>query len=173
MRLLKPSSILFLLGMLGISRGRAQDLQTWNEIDVVGNWRKIDLTLPLVTRLDFRQSTPQLFAVGGLADIHLFADTVLTGGYLFVDLPTHNSEVHAPVISVSEKIRLGRLILSDRNQFERLVDLGRLGVHSGLGSSPVRYRNRFLIDESLARPLGGHLFAEEEAFYDFEVSHWN
>lgn len=95
MRLLKPSSILFLLGMLGISRGRAQDLQTWNEIDVVGNWRKIDLTLPLVARLDFRQSNPQFFAAGGLADIHLFADTVLTGGYLFVDLPTHNSEVHA------------------------------------------------------------------------------
>src|SRR5450631_627045 len=142
MRLLKPTLVLFLLGMLGILRGRAQDLQTWNEIDVVGNWRKLDLTLPVIARLDFRRSNPQLFAAGGLADIHPFAHTALTGGYLFVDLPTHNTEVHAPVISVSEQARLGRLILSDRNRFERLFGLGQLGVRAGLGSSPVRYRNR-------------------------------
>ena len=108
-----------------------------------------------------------------MADIHLPGKLTLTAGYLFVDLPPYSTQAHVPLIAVSELFKVGRVAISDRNRFERLFGLGELGRHAGLGNSPVRYRNRLLFDLALGRTDRCHLFADDEVFYDFEVSRWN
>ena len=127
----------------------------------------------VLARLDFQRPNPQFFAVGGLADISSFSAYNDNRRLSFVELPTHRVDIHAPRMSASEEVRLGPLLLSDRNRFERLIGIGRLGIRAGLGSSPFRYRNRLLVDVPFAGSSALHVFAKEEAFYDFEVSGWD
>ena len=60
--------------------------------------------------------------------------------------------------------RLGVFTFADRNRFEKLV---------GFGTSPGRYRNRFLVD----RPFGAHdhwhLFADVEVIFDVSAGEWS
>jgi hypothetical protein len=108
-----------------------------------------------------------------MADIHLPGKLTLTAGYLFVDLPPYSTQAHVPLIAVSELFKVRQVAISDRNRFERLFGLGDLGRHAGLGNSPVRYRNRLQFDLTLGRTDCCHLFADDEVFYDFEVSRRN
>jgi len=59
---------------------------------------------------------------------------------------------------------IGRFTFADRNRLEKLV---------GLATSPVRYRNRFLVD----RPLGAHdrwhFFADDEVIFDVSARAWS
>lgn len=162
--------ILLLLG-LGAQAIPAQEFQYWPEIDFATTFRKIELVAPALVRVDSQRPNPQFAGTGVLADIHLPARLTLTAGYLFVDLPPYSTQVHAPLAAVSASLKAGRATIADRNRFERLFGLGNVGRHAGLGASPVRYRNRLLIDIPLKS--GWHLFADDEIFYDFEVSGWN
>jgi hypothetical protein len=108
-----------------------------------------------------------------MADFHVPRNLTLTGGYLFVDLPQVSWLVNAPLIAVSESIHIKKLTVSDRNRFEKLAGLGELGRLAGLGFSPIRYRNRLLLDFQLGHDAKWHIFSEDEVFYDFAVSKWN
>jgi hypothetical protein len=108
-----------------------------------------------------------------MADFRIPGNLTLTGGYLFVDLPQFSWLMHAPLVAVSGSIHVRRLRVSDRNRFEKLAGLGELGKLAGLGFSPVRYRNRLLLDLPLGPDDKWHVFAEDEVFYDFAVSRWN
>lgn len=151
----------------------AQQFQSWSEIDFAAAWRKIDLLIPALARVDSERPNPQFASTGILADLHLPANLTLTGGYLFVDLPPYASQVQAPLVAVSASVKEGRVNIEDRNRFERLTGLGEIGRRAGLGASPVRYRNRLLVDAPLLKTGRWHLFASDEIFYDFEVSGWN
>jgi Protein of unknown function (DUF2490) len=152
---------------------RAQHLQTWGEVDLAGSWRNVDFLAPFLTRCATQLPNPQFAATGILADFHIQENLTLTGGYLFVDLPQFSWLVNAPLVAVSESVRIKRLRVSDRNRFEKLAGLGELGKLAGLGFSPVRYRNRLLLDLPLGPDDKWHVFAEDEVFYDFAVSRWN
>ncbi len=159
--------------LLPCSFAQAQRLQTWNEVDLAASWRHIEFVAPSLTRCDTQLPNPQFAATGIMADFHVPGNLTLTAGYLFVDLPQFSWLVNAPLIAASESIHLGRLRVSDRNRFEKLVGLGRLGTLAGLGASPIRYRNRLMFDLPLGTDDNWHVFADDEVFYDFAVSRWN
>jgi hypothetical protein len=163
-----------LLGLcLYAGSARAQRLQTWNEVDLTGAWRNIDFLAPFLTRCDTQLPNPTFAATGIMADAHFPGNLTLTAGYLFVDLPQFSWLVNAPLMAVSESFHVKKLTLSDRNRFEKLVGLGELGKLAGLGSSPVRYRNRLSLDLPIGALEKWHVFADDEVFYDFAVSAWN
>ncbi len=143
---------------------RAQDFQSWNEVDVTASWRKIQLLAPFVARVDPSLPNPQLAATGLTADFPLPWGLTLTGGYLFVELPQTSTDVHVPLAAVTKFVRFGRYTVADRNRFEKLF---------GYANSPVRYRNRLLLD----RPFGSgdpwHLFVEDEAIFNLTAGSWN
>jgi len=100
---------------------------------------------------------------GGLeGEVRVRRYLTLTGGYLFVDLPQRaQSHVQLPLVAATIMFRVGRLSMADRNRFEQLV---------GFGTSPVRYRNRLLVDVSFASDNKWHLFGDDEVFFDFSSS---
>lgn len=151
----------------------AQEFQTWNEADITASWRRVDFVAPLLARADPNKSNKLFVAVGVTADYRLSGRLILTGGYLFVDLPGVPAQVHAPVIAASESLRIRRVTISDRNRFEKLIGLGTFGKAVGLGASPWRYRNRALLDLSFGSSERWHAFANDEVFYDFAVTRWN
>jgi len=151
------------------SLARAQDFQSWNEVDVTASWRGVQLLAPFVARVDPSLPNPQLAATGLTADFPLPWGLTLTGGYLFVELPQTSTEVHVPLAAVTKSVRLGRYTLADRNRFEMLF---------GYGNSPIRYRNRLLLDRPFGRgnPLdvnAWHLFVEDEAIFNLTARSWN
>jgi hypothetical protein len=52
----------------------------------------------------------------------------------------------------------------DRNRFEKLI---------GYGSSPVRYRNRVLLDRPFGLHDRWHVFAGDEVFFDLSAARWD
>jgi hypothetical protein len=171
MRSLHLRLIALLVLGIGARAARAQEIQSWNEIDFAAAWRKIDFLAPALARVDSERPNPQFASTGLLADFHLPLRLTLTAGYLFVELPPYSTQVHAPLVAASAYFKADRVTLSDRNRFERLFGLGNVGRRAGLGASPVRYRNRLLAD--ICAGSRWHLFAGDEVFYDFEVSRWN
>jgi uncharacterized protein DUF2490 len=169
MRLVATWCSLFLLIA---SAARAQDHQLWNEVDLAGSRRGVAFVAPFVARIDTRAPHVPLIAAGLTADVPLpwhlrdpRVDLTLTGGYLLVDLPAReNATVHVPLVAASATFHVRRLIIADRNRFEKLV---------GFGTSPVRYRQRLLFDMPLDRERTWHLFADDEVFFDYSASRWN
>lgn len=144
---------------------RAQGFQIWNEEDFTAVFGSGSVTVPLVDRIVPRLANPQFLAGGLTTDVRLPAHTVLSVGYLVVDLPQrHPSVVRVPLAALSGAFRIGRLTLADRNRLEQLI---------GLGSSPIRYRNRVSLDWSPGIPNRPHAFTDEEVFYDASASGWN
>jgi hypothetical protein len=150
--------------MLLASVARAQDFQSWNEVDIAASWRRVDFMIPLLARVDSSLPNPQLAATGVTADFPLPWHLKLTGGYLFADLPQRSESVHVPLVALSATFRLGRLTMSDRNRFEKLI---------GFAGSPVRYRNRLLFDLPFGKHDRWHVFADDEAFFNLSVAAWN
>jgi len=146
------------------SRARAQDFQTWNEVDVAASWHRIHLLAPFVARVDPSLSNPQLAATGLTADFPLPWGLSLTGGYLFVVLPQTSTDVHVPLAAVTKSVRFGRYALADRNRIEKLF---------GYGNSPVRYRNRLLLDRPIGTGDPWHLFLDDEAIFNLTAGSWN
>ena len=143
---------------------RSQDFQSWNEVDLIASWRKVDFLVPLLARTDTRLPNPQLAATGITADLPLPWHLTLTGGYLFADLPQRSQVVHLPLVAVSKSFHMGRIAIVDRNRFEKLV---------GFGNSPVRYRNRLLLDRPFGPRDQWHVFADDEIFFDLSAASWN
>jgi hypothetical protein len=148
------------LGVLG----RAQDFQSWDEVDLAAYWHKVILDLPMLGRLDNGSPNPQLAATGLTADFSLPWHLTLTCGYLFADLPQRSLAVHVPLFAVSPSLRVRRFTFADRNRFEKLV---------GFPMSPVRYRNRALLGRPFGRAVRWHIFVDDEFFFDLSASKWN
>jgi hypothetical protein len=160
---MRSATVLFCLFFLA-AMARAQDFQSWNEVDLTASWRKIDFLVPLVARTDTRLPNPQLAATGITADFPLPWHLTLTGGYLFADLPQRSQVVHLPLLAVSKSFRTGRIAIADRNRFEKLI---------GFGNSPVRYRNRLLLDLPFGARDQWHVFADDEIFFNLCGASWN
>jgi Protein of unknown function (DUF2490) len=154
-----PFCLLFLA-----TPARAQDFQVWNEVDLTASWRHVNFLMPLVARNDTRLPNPQLAAAGITADFTLPWHLTLTGGYLFADLPQRSDLVHLPLVALSKPFRLGRFTVADRNRFEKLI---------GYPTSPVRYRNRLMVDRPLGARKRGHLFVDDEIFFNLSAANWN
>jgi Protein of unknown function (DUF2490) len=142
----------------------AQDFQQWNEVDFTASWRNADVLVPVLARTDTHLPNPQLAATGITVDMPLRWHLTLTGGYLFADLPQRTDDVHLPLIAVSATFHIRRLTLADRNRFEKLI---------GYGDSPVRYRNRILLDWPLGARNRWHLFTDNEVFFNLTAGRWN
>jgi Protein of unknown function (DUF2490) len=150
--------------MLMTALGRAQDFQSWNEVDLTASWDKADILVPTLVRNDSSLPNPQLVATGVIADLSLPRYVTLTGGYLFADLPQRSQAVHVPLVAVSLSSRVRRFTFEDRNRFEKLI---------GFGESPVRYRNRALVDRPFGEDGRWHVFVSDEIFVDLSAGQWN
>jgi hypothetical protein len=126
-----------------VSPAIAQDFQLWDEVDLTASWKKVEFLAPFLARTDTSLPNPQLAATGITADFPLPWRLTLKGGYLFVDLPQRALFVHLALVALTKSGTIGRFTFADRNRFEKLV---------GFGTSPVRYRNRLLVD----RAFGAH-----------------
>jgi len=162
--LLGRASPLLCLLLVAAPRTQAQDLQSWNEVDLAVAWHRIDLLFPFVARTDPGKPNPQLAATGLTADLHLPLRLTLTPGYLFADLPQSSYLVHIPLIAITEIAHLARLTLADRNRFEKLF---------GYPGAPVRYRNRLLLDYPFGSARQAHLFLDDELFVNLSTASFN
>jgi hypothetical protein len=144
--------------------GRAQESQAWNEVDLTASWRRVDFLAPFVARIDPAKPNPQLAATGLTADLPLRWGLTLTPGYLFADLPQANYLVRLPLLAFTETTHLSRLTLSDRNRFEKLI---------GYPGSPVRYRNRLLLDCPFGSDGRAHVFIDDEVFFNLSAVNFN
>jgi hypothetical protein len=160
---MRTATVLFVLLFVATLAG-AQDFQLWDEVDLTASWRNVDFLVPLLARTDTRLPNPQLAATGITADFRLPWGLTLTGGYLFADLPQLSDKVHLPLIALSKSVRAGRFTVSDRNRFEELI---------GYPTSPVRYRNRLMVDLPFGVHDGWHLFVDDEIFFNLSNSSWN
>ncbi len=142
----------------------AQDFQSWNEVDIMASWRRVDFMIPMLARVDSRLPNPQLAATGVTAEFPLPWHLKLTGGYLFADLPQRSESVHVPLVALSATFRLNRLTMSDRNRFEKLI---------GFTDSPSRYRNRLSFDLPLGKHNRLHVFGDDEVFFNLSAAAWN
>jgi hypothetical protein len=160
---MRSAAVLFCVFILTALAG-AQDFQLWDEVDLTASWRNVDFLVPVLARTDTRLPNPQLAATGIMADFRLPWRLTLTGGYLFADLPQRSDKVNLPLIALSKMFHVGRLAIADRNRFEKLI---------GYPTSPVRYRNRLMVD----RPFGAHdrwhLFIADEVFFNLSSTTWN
>ena len=136
----------------------------WNEVDLTASWRHVDFLVPLVARTDTQLPNPQLAATGITADFPLPWRLTLTGGYLFADLPQRSDLVHLPLVAVTKSFRLGRLTVADRNRFEKLI---------GYGTSPVRYRNRLMLDRPFGARKQWHFLVNDETIFNLSAGSWN
>jgi hypothetical protein len=119
---------------------------------------------PFVARIDPAKPNPQLAAMGLTADLPLPRGLTFTSGYLFADLPQGNYLVHLPLLAFTETTHLSRLTLADRNRFEKLI---------GYQGSPVRYRNRLLLDYPFGSDGRGHVFIDDEIFFNLSAVNFN
>lgn len=148
----------------GAGVSSAQGFQSWNEIDLAASYRGVDFLVPLMARVDSTLPNPQLAATGVTADFRLPWHFTLTCGYLFAVVPQRPLDVHLPLVAIAPTFRVGRLVLADRNRFEKLI---------GFGTSPVRYRNRFLVDLPFGAKEQWHAFADDEVFFNLSAGNWN
>ena len=153
-----------LLLLLATTGASAQDFQSWNEVDLTGSYKGVDLLVPLFARADSRLPNPQLAATGVTADFPLPLHLTITGGYLFAVLPQRSLDVHLPWIALTPRFRIRRFTIADRNRFEKLVVSG---------DSPVRYRNRFLVDLPFGTQERWHGFASNEVIFNLTAGNWN
>jgi hypothetical protein len=152
-------------GFLFTAAAHAQDFQWWSEFDLAGSTRTVDVLAPFLARLDPSALNPQLVATGVTADLRVSRHFTLTGGYLFAGLPQRGHlHVDIPLVAASTTVRVGRLVIADRNRLERLI---------GFGASPVRYRNRVFIDLPLGEEGRWHMFGDNEVFFDLAASRWS
>ena len=158
------SSLLLFCAMFLAALGRAQDFQSWDEVDLTASWNKVSIQLPMLVRVDGSLPNPQLAATGLTADFSLPWHLTVTGGYLFADLPQRSLSVHVPLIAVSPSFRAHRFTFAERNRFEKLV---------GLPMSSVRYRNRALLDRPFGPDDRWHAFVDDEVFFDLSAARWS
>ncbi len=155
---------LILLFALGVPLSCAQDFQSWSELDLTASYKGVDFLVPLLARNDSRLPNPQLAAIGVTADFRLPRHLTLTGGYLFAVAPQRSLDVHLPLVAITPTFRFRRVVLADRNRFEKLI---------GFGNCPVRYRNRLLLDFPFGVKESWHGFASDEVLFNLSDRTWN
>ena len=133
-------------------------------IDLTVSWKGVDFLVPLLARTDSRLPNPELAATGITADFRLPWHLTLTGGYLFAVVPQRSPDVHLPLVAMTPTFRFRRFVLADRNRFEQLV---------GFRNSPVRYRNRFLVDHPFGAMERWHAFADDKVLFNLTDWNWN
>jgi len=143
---------------------RAQDFQSWNEVDLTASWRNAEFLVPLLARVDPNLPNPQLAATGITADFRVPWHLTFTGGYLFAVVPPRLLDVHLPLVALTPTFRLRRVMLADRNRFEKLI---------GFQNSPVRYRNRILVDVPFGAREHWHAFVTNEVIFNLSSGTWN
>jgi hypothetical protein len=143
---------------------RAQNFQSWNEVDLTGAWTNVDFLVPLLARVDSSLPNPQLAATGVTAEFRLPWHLTFTGGYLFAVVPQRSLDVHLPIVAITPSFRLRRFVLADRNRFEKLI---------GFPGSPVRYRNRLLVDAPFGPNERWHAFIEDEVIFNITAGGWS
>ena len=153
-----------LLLMLATTAASAQDFQSWNEVDLTASYKGVDLLVPLLARTDASLPNPQLAATGVTADFRVPLHLTITGGYLLAVLPQRWLNVHVPLMALTPTFRIRWFTIADRNRFEKLV---------GFGDSPVRYRNRFLLDLPFGTQERWHGFASNEVIFNLTAGNWN
>jgi hypothetical protein len=138
----------------------------WNEVDVSAPLNgRATLTVPLVIRDSFQLPNPQLAGLGPLVDVAVAKHLTITAGYLYVVLPNSGPgyDVHVPLAAVTIREEIAHFRLQDRNRAEGLI---------GIPGSPIRYRNKLVID--LPSFSEGWLpFLSDEILYDFSQSLWS
>ena len=143
---------------------KAQDLQPWNEVDIVAKWRHGDFLVPFLARTDTAKPNPQLAATGVVADLNLRWGLTLSPGYLFADLPQAGYKVQLPLVMITERAQLGPVALADGNRFEKLI---------GYPKEPIRYRNLILVDCPFGSAIHAHAFVGDEVFFDLSAGDYN
>lgn len=161
---IRRSLVAFLFFWASAARSYSQDTQSWNELDLATHYGRVDVLIPLVARFETTQATPQLSAVGVMADLPLASHLTITAGYLLVVLEPQSTIVHVPLIAFTGSMIWRRMRLGDRNRFETLFDHG---------NSPTRYRNRLSADLLLAASGRWHIFADDEIFFKVNDLSWN
>ena len=152
------------------AQAAATDGEMWNEIDVSAPlFERATLTVPFVIRNSLQLPNPQLAGLGPIVDVAIASHLTITTGYLFVALPQTGPTfdvgyyVHVPLAAVTVRGEFAHFNLQDRNRAERLI---------GIPHSPIRYRNKLVVD--LPSPSPGWLpFMSDEVFYDFSQSRWS
>jgi hypothetical protein len=137
----------------------------WNEVDLSASlMSRINITIPLVIRDSFNLANPQLYGAGAIVDVALTKYLSISGGYLFVGLPHIGPgyNVNVPLAALTLHHRIGRFRVGDRNRWEQL---------RGLPGSPVRYRNKLLLDLPLDSGRWTP-FVSDEMFWDDSQSAW-
>jgi len=162
-QVLRLGSILWMLWQV-TAPSNAQDFQSWNEVDVVANWRHGDFLVPFLARTDSAKPHPQLAATGVVANLKMHWGLSITPGYLYADLPQAGYKVQLPLVMLTEKVHLGRMVLADGNRFEKLI---------GYPKEPVRYRNLVLVDCSFGSAVRAHAFVGDEVFFDLSAGDYN
>jgi Protein of unknown function (DUF2490) len=153
-------TFLFFMG----TASHAQELQSWNEVDLSASWREVDFLAPFVARIEPGSPNPELVATGLTADLRLRWGLTLTPGYLFADLPQGNDLVHLPLLALTGTTHFHQLTLADRNRLEKLI---------GYRGNPVRYRNRLLLDRPLGSDGRAHVFLDDEVFFNLSAGNFN
>ena len=164
-RVLNSDSLLCLTFLfLMRTTSHAQELQSWNEVDLSASWRHVDFLAPFVARIAPGSPNPELAATGLTVDLPLRWGLTLTPGYLFADLPQGNDLVHLPLLALTGTTHLHHLMLADRNRWEKLI---------GYRGNPVRYRNRLLLDRPLGSDDRAHAFLDDEIFLNLSAANFN
>lgn len=156
---------LLIVATLVAKSAQGADVQMWNEVDLSASlMSRINITIPLVIRDSFNLANPQLYGAGAIVDVALTKYLSISGGYLFVGLPHIGPgyNVNVPLAALTLHHRIGRFRVGDRNRWEQL---------RGLPGSPVRYRNKLLLDLPLDSGRWTP-FVSDEMFWDDSQSAW-
>jgi len=154
-----------LFGVVRAASAGNESRQSWNEVDITGSVHGVGVIVPTVARLDSRLPNPRLLGTGAMLDLSLPWRLTLTGGYLSVHLPRPSpSTVSVPLVALSITVSTTSITIVDRNRLEKLI---------GVAGSPVRYRNRLLVDVPLDKSFSGwHAFADDEIFWNRGDDSW-
>src|SRR5258705_2092831 len=143
------------------------DTQQWNDIQIaVPVTKQIDFTIYSTFRIgrDITHLVDRRIGAGFTFKVGKYL--TLTPSYLNIVMrPFERVKINENRLTFAATVRvpLGKLILSDRNQFER-----RLRVINS-----TRYRNRFQIEHPVKiGELALQLFASDEVFYDWIIHKW-
>ena len=162
---LKRAGAAFLVTIaFGATVGGAQSIQWWPEVDLSATFKRADLLIPSLTRLDSGLPNPQFVATGAIGTFCLDHRWSLTTGYLFANLPQHDQIAHVPLVAITPSWTVRRWALSDVNRFERLM---------AYSNQPYRYRNRAAADYAFGKQHVEHLYVSNEFFVNLSEGSWN
>jgi hypothetical protein len=150
--------------VLGGAIGHAQSVQWRPEVDVSLSFKRANVLIPSLTRLDSDLPNPQFVATGVIGTFRLDRHWSSSTGYLFADLPQHDQVAHVPLVATAPSWTQRRWTVSDNNRFERLL------VYS---NEPYRYRNRAGADYAFGKRRAKHLYASNESFVNLTDGTWN